>query len=86
MLVRSVHTNGTLKWRGARPYVGTTLAGERVGLEELGQARWRVYFGELPLGVIEGDRFRRESVRTQDRIGDQEKGQRKRNVSPMCPV
>jgi hypothetical protein len=44
-------------------HVGATLAGEHVGLEELGDGRWRVYFAELALGVIEGERFRRESGR-----------------------
>ena len=86
MLVRSVHTNGTLKWCGAEPYVGTTLAGERVGLEELGQGRWRLYFAELPLGIIEGDRFRRDGGRSQDRITDRKESRRQRKVLPMCPV
>lgn len=67
MAVRMVRQNGTLKWRGAEPYVGATLAGEPVGLQELGAGRWRVYFAELPLGVIEGERFRRDSSRVQHR-------------------
>ena len=86
MAVRSVRQNGSLKWKGAEPYVGAPLAGERVGLEELGDGRWRVYFAELPLGVIEGERFRRESGRVQPRVTDREETQLPGEVSPMCPV
>ena len=86
MAVRTVRQNGTFKWKGAEPYLGVTLAGEHVGLEELGAGRWRVYFGDAPLGVVEREHFRRESGRGQDRITDPEETPRPGRVSPMCPV
>jgi len=84
--VRTVRHNGSVKWNGAELYVGATLASERLGIEELGDGRWRVYFAEVPLGVIERDRFRRESGRVQPRVPHPEETQAQANMSPMCPV
>jgi putative transposase len=61
--VRLVRPNGSLKWNGAELYVGETLASERVGLEEVGTDRWRMFFADVPLGTIERDRFHREQGR-----------------------
>jgi hypothetical protein len=60
MEVRRVRANGSLKWGGTELYVGAPLVGERVGLEDLGDGRWRVYFADIPLGVIQGACFYRE--------------------------
>jgi transposase InsO family protein len=68
LAVRTVRHNGSLKWKGAELYVGATLAGEHVGLKELGEGRWRVYFADVPLGVIERNHFHRERGRVQSRL------------------
>ena len=59
-VVRAVHPNGELKWQGQKFYVTQTLAGERVGIEELAEGRARVYFADVPLGLIAAYRFQRE--------------------------
>ena len=37
---------------GREIYLNRWLKGEPVGLEEIGPGRWLLYFGRLPLGVI----------------------------------
>jgi transposase InsO family protein len=80
--VRRVYPNGTLKWGGTELYVTQTLAGEPVGLEEITADTWRVYFAHVPLGLIVGRRFRRETGASgrKETIGPEGK------VSPMRPV
>jgi transposase InsO family protein len=60
--VRAVNARGVVKWQGRQLYLAETLANEHVALEEIGEARWRVYFAEVCLGVIEHRRFRREDA------------------------
>ena len=52
-LVRSIHTAGTLKWRGTQVYVSETLIGERVGLEPIDDDQWLIRFATLPLAILD---------------------------------
>jgi transposase InsO family protein len=61
-VVRSVNHKGALKWKGRLLYIAETLAGEHVALELIGEDRWRIYFADVPLGIIEDTRFRREGA------------------------
>jgi hypothetical protein len=40
-------------WTGRRIYIGYLLAGERVGLKEVGDGIWAVYFGPVRLGSFD---------------------------------
>jgi|SRR5688572_12255858 putative transposase len=51
--VRSVMDGGCFSWRGENIYVSATLAGERVGLLEVDDGIWRVFFDRLELGVVD---------------------------------
>jgi transposase InsO family protein len=51
--VRWVRPNGALKWHGREVYVSQTLAGEPVGLTQVGDGRWQLAFGLLVLGVVD---------------------------------
>lgn len=48
--VRRVRGNGDIKLRGDRWYVSAILVGHRVGLEEIDDGLWSLYFGRLLLG------------------------------------
>lgn len=52
-VVRRVRHNGELRWRGQLLYVSMALVGELVGLDQVDDARWEVYFGPLRLGVLD---------------------------------
>jgi putative transposase len=50
--VRLVSTNGGIRWNSDWVNVSITCAGEYVGLEEIDEGIWNVYFGKLKLGRL----------------------------------
>ncbi len=50
--VRYVSANGGIRWNKAWVNVSTTCIGEYVGLEEIDDGVWNVYFGALKLGRL----------------------------------
>jgi hypothetical protein len=62
--IRRVRSNGQIKWRGGRVFIGEALVGEAVGLSEalLG---YDVYFGPILLGRLDpvGERLLRPDGR-----------------------
>ena len=50
---RLVDQKGSFRWEYARVFVGHALAGQRVGLEVVGEGRWRVWFSFCPLGEFD---------------------------------
>lgn len=63
--VRRVTKNGALRWRSTKwVMVSTTLIDKYVGLEELGDGIWRIYFRQKLLGY-----FDENKLRIQDEIG-----------------
>ena len=55
-IVRRAHPNGEIKWRGRRVLISQSLAGEPVGVEEIADGRWRVWFGPVELGWLDAHR------------------------------
>jgi transposase InsO family protein len=53
MEVRSVKGNGVLNWRGQVVFLGEALSRERVGLAEVADGCWGVYFGRHALGIVD---------------------------------
>jgi len=51
--VRLVSRNSGIRWNKHCVCVTHTLAGEYVGLEEVGDGLWDVYFGPLKLGRLD---------------------------------
>lgn len=52
-LVRRVRTNGEVKWRGGKLFLGEALIGEPVGLVEAEEGRWRVFYASVELGWVD---------------------------------
>lgn len=50
--VRYVSAKGGIRWNKAWVNVSTTCVGEYVGLEEIDDGVWNVYFGALKLGRL----------------------------------
>lgn len=48
--VRKVSTNGAVYWRNKMVYVSHLLKDENVGLEEIDDGHWQVYFGPVTIG------------------------------------
>jgi transposase InsO family protein len=51
--VRRTCHSGEIKWRGSFVYVSQLLAGEPVGLHQVNNDRWAVYFGMVKLGELD---------------------------------
>ena len=51
--IRRVKSSGIVQWRNRVWYVGAALRGMVVGLTEVDEARWAVYFGALLLGYLD---------------------------------
>ena len=51
--VRRVKRQGVIKWRNRRCFIGQALHGMVVGLVEVGEEAYDVYFGELHLGCLD---------------------------------
>jgi transposase InsO family protein len=62
--VRYVSANGGIRWNRDWVNVSTVCIGEYVGLEEIGDGIWNVYFGPLKLG-----RLNERHMRIEDQYG-----------------
>jgi putative transposase len=51
--VRTVRSNGEIKWRGDLIHICSALAGEAVAVEETADGSWQVRFFDVPIGVID---------------------------------
>jgi putative transposase len=74
--VRLVSRNSGIRWNKHWVCVTHTLAGEYVGLEEIDDGLWDVYFGPLKLGRLDERRLR---------IEDHKGRWIRKKVSPMSP-
>lgn len=51
--VRYAHPNGCIKWNGDEVYLSQSLAGEYVGLQQIGDCLWTVAYSFHPLGILD---------------------------------
>lgn len=54
--VAKAYPNGVISTGTSQWYISGCLAGEQIGLEEIEQGRWKVYFGPIALGIIDPHR------------------------------
>jgi putative transposase len=54
MDVRSVRSNGHIKWQGEHLFMSEVLAGTNVGLREIAEAVWSIHFGPVLIGYLDG--------------------------------
>lgn len=52
MVVRRVRSNGEIRWRGRKRFLGEAFVGYPVGLTPLGQGKYAVYFARLLIGEL----------------------------------
>lgn len=50
---RHVHTGGTIKWRNKEIYLSGTLAGEWIGMNEIDDGVWKIYFSFFPVALLD---------------------------------
>lgn len=60
--VRRVGASGVTNWRNQRVYISYLLEGEDVGLDEVNDGIWKVYFGPIVLGEFDERNVKGHSV------------------------
>jgi len=65
---RRVYPNGVISFGTTQWYVSACVAGQRVGLESVAEGCWRVYFGGIPLGLLDPRRFEERRERQFSRL------------------
>jgi transposase InsO family protein len=53
MVVRQVRHNGEIKWRGRLLYLSETLRQEAIGLKQVDERQWEIYYGFHLLGYLD---------------------------------
>ncbi len=51
--IRQVKANGAIKWKNNELYISGVLGGEQVGLKQIDNELWQIYFSFHPLGVLD---------------------------------
>jgi putative transposase len=74
---RRVKSRGDITWRGRRLFISEALIGELLGLEEVDDGVWRVFFGPLLLGHILDAELHHGLIHVNSKLS--------RLVSPMSP-
>lgn len=57
------YPNGVITFGNTQWYLSSCLRGEVVGLEEVSAERWKVYFGPIPLGIIDLQNAKKRGLR-----------------------
>lgn len=61
--VRKVASDNSIKWHDRKVFVSTVLQRDHVGLEEISEGVWAVYYGPIFLGWLDEDDYRIMDVR-----------------------
>ena len=56
--VRKISQDTTIRWKSQKVFVTNLLCGEHIGLEEVGDGLWSVYFGPIHLGWLDETDYR----------------------------
>jgi|WetSurMetagenome_2_1015567.scaffolds.fasta_scaffold184072_1 transposase InsO family protein/transposase-like protein len=57
-IVRKVRHNGCIKWKGHFVYVSQALAGEPIGLRQINDAEWELFFSFYSIGILDEHIFK----------------------------
>jgi hypothetical protein len=61
-VLRKVHPQGDLRWKCRQIYLSETLAGETVGLEQVSDRIWNIYFTTLKLATLDQFTYKIEKL------------------------
>lgn len=66
MDVRTVRSNGEIKWEGTAIFLSEVLIGAKVGLLPVGERIWSIYFGSVRLGYLDAENRRAVNYKPAD--------------------
>ncbi len=87
-VIRRVHPQGDLRWRSRQLYLSETLVGEDVGLDQVTDRLWNIYWGPMWLAVFDDQTGHLHHPKNKKKIAEKEKEKTAtdQKVLPMCPV
>ena len=59
--VRQVGSGGVFRWHSTHVFVSQSLVGERIGLVEVEDGLWRVYFSSVELGIFDATTLKKDA-------------------------
>lgn len=99
MLVRSVRSQGQIRWKKQEVFLSEVLWGERVGLLPVDDRWFKVYFAQVPLALFDSQRLCTKPLSNAEDLRNDEAGEGNASPSPaphprttsnevsgMCPV
>jgi hypothetical protein len=89
ILTRAVKSQGDISWKGRHIYLSETLAGELVGLKQVADRLFDIYYRPVRLAQLDTYEQRLKHLpRTpkRDRNNKNKKHKTDKKVLPMCPV
>ena len=60
--VRKVEKSGQISYRGRHQYISETLYGEYVGLKEIDNDKYEIFFGPIYLGILDKEEFKKPKM------------------------
>jgi transposase InsO family protein len=51
--IRRVRTNGEIRWKGSLVFISQALVGEPIGLKQITERTWAIYYGPLDIGILD---------------------------------
>ena len=86
-LVRRVYDKGSIVWKSRHIYLSETLGREIVGLGQVSDRIWDIYFGPIKLAQLDTQEYRLIHLpRKRKKTNEEKKEQQSKKVLPMCPV
>jgi putative transposase len=86
-VIRTVLSQGDISWKNRHVYLSQTLAGELVGLRQVTDRLWDIYFGPIKLAQLEPYEHRLIHLpRQRKKTNEEKKEKNQKKVLPMCPV
>lgn len=89
MEVRWVKFQGDISWGSRHIYLCKTLAGEPVGLRQISERLWDIYFAHIRLAQLDSQEKRLIHLprkRKKNKLNEENKKPVSKKVLPMCPV
>ena len=52
-MVKRVRIGGSIRWKGGFIYVSKALVGELIGLKQVDETLWEIYYSSVFLGILD---------------------------------
>jgi len=86
MIIRSVKSQGDISWKNCHVYLSDTLAGETVGLRQIDDRVWNIYFGPVRLAQLDSYQKRLIHLPKRRKQENENIDLVNKKVLPICPV